>query len=354
MAIVDQKRSALPGALRDGASRTGCPRSATSTPTSTRSRPSSSGRGSGRWRAGSRRSREPRDFVEYEILDQSVIVRAHRRHASVRAFQNACRHRGVQARRGPRHVRERLHAARSTAGATASTARTPPSPQRTHVRRAQPACRTTSTSCRCGARRGAAARGSTSTTTRRRCASASSRRHDPRRVEGRVAAHRVVVRVPPPGELEARASRRSSSCTTWCETHPQLVIPDAVRRRATGTPFDPRAFIDADIQYLRTMSDGMAGMVPRQRRARRRGPARHRAARPTPTLAIGDVEPHAQRRRRALAPRRRATTSPTSTSSTTQGINLTVLPRASRTTSCCRCTAARRRTASARSGRRRR
>ncbi len=25
--------------------------------------------------------------------------------------------------------------------------------------------------------------------------------------------------------------------------------------------FDPRAFIDAEIHYLRTMSDGMAGMV---------------------------------------------------------------------------------------------
>src|SRR5690349_9669628 len=38
---------------------------------------------------------EPGDFVEYEILDQSVIVlRAD--DGSVRAFQNACRHRGVK------------------------------------------------------------------------------------------------------------------------------------------------------------------------------------------------------------------------------------------------------------------
>src|SRR4030095_14407088 len=38
---------------------------------------------------------EPFDFVEYEFLDQSiVIVRAE--DLGVRAFQNACRHRGVR------------------------------------------------------------------------------------------------------------------------------------------------------------------------------------------------------------------------------------------------------------------
>jgi phenylpropionate dioxygenase-like ring-hydroxylating dioxygenase large terminal subunit len=43
------------------------------------------------------------------------------------------------------------------------------------------------------------------------------------------------------------------------QTHPQLVIPTRFGRRE-GTPFDPQAFIDADIQYLRAMSDGMDGM----------------------------------------------------------------------------------------------
>jgi hypothetical protein len=44
------------------------------------------------------------------------------------------------------------------------------------------------------------------------------------------------------------------------ETHPQLRIAGRYAPR-TGTAFDPRAFVDADIHYLRTMSDGMAGMV---------------------------------------------------------------------------------------------
>ena len=38
---------------------------------------------------------QPRDFVEYEILDQSIVV-VRNDDLGVRAFQNACRHRGVR------------------------------------------------------------------------------------------------------------------------------------------------------------------------------------------------------------------------------------------------------------------
>jgi phenylpropionate dioxygenase-like ring-hydroxylating dioxygenase large terminal subunit len=44
------------------------------------------------------------------------------------------------------------------------------------------------------------------------------------------------------------------------QTHPQLVIPARFGLRE-GAPFDARAFIDGDIQYLRAMSEGMDGMV---------------------------------------------------------------------------------------------
>jgi hypothetical protein len=43
------------------------------------------------------------------------------------------------------------------------------------------------------------------------------------------------------------------------ETHPQLVIPDRFKPR-NGT-FNPKTFIDGELQYLHTMSEGMAGMV---------------------------------------------------------------------------------------------
>ena len=62
------------------------------------------------------------------------------------------------------------------------------------------------------------------------------------------------------------------------QTHPQLVIPTRFGLR-DGAPFDPRAFVDADIEYLRAMSDGMDGMVHADDVRRRREPARHRAAR---------------------------------------------------------------------------
>ena len=42
---------------------------------------------------------EPFDFVEYEILDQSVIV-MRTGDGDVRGFQNACRHRGVRVVQG--------------------------------------------------------------------------------------------------------------------------------------------------------------------------------------------------------------------------------------------------------------
>ena len=44
------------------------------------------------------------------------------------------------------------------------------------------------------------------------------------------------------------------------ETHPELVIPG---RFPPGDPgaFDPRAFVDAELRYLHVMSDGMDGMV---------------------------------------------------------------------------------------------
>lgn len=43
-------------------------------------------------------------------------------------------------------------------------------------------------------------------------------------------------------------------------THPQLVIA-GMRYGAQHGEFDPKRFVDAEIQYLHTMSEGMAGMV---------------------------------------------------------------------------------------------
>jgi len=45
------------------------------------------------------------------------------------------------------------------------------------------------------------------------------------------------------------------------QTHPQLDIPGMRYSLRPGAPFDPRAFIEAEIEYLRVLSDGMDGMV---------------------------------------------------------------------------------------------
>ena len=44
------------------------------------------------------------------------------------------------------------------------------------------------------------------------------------------------------------------------QTHPQLVIPGRYPPRDPSA-FDPQTFVESELHYLRTMSDGMAGMV---------------------------------------------------------------------------------------------
>ena len=131
---------------------------------------------------------------------------------------------------------------------------------RTDVLRAQPRTPTTSTSCRCSARRGAGARGSTSTPTRRRCAQCIEPYAtilDGWKVESLRPEWWYACRLPVNWKL---AQARSWSSTTSSRRTRSSASP-AGTRRATGATFDPRAFVDADIHYLRTMSDGMAGMV---------------------------------------------------------------------------------------------
>ena len=335
-----------PGALCDGGARTGSARSATTTRTSTSWRPSSSGPGSGRWRAGSRRSR-------------SRATSSSTRSSTSRSSSCAPRTRASAPSRTPAGTAaSRLVEGRGTceSGFTCPFHGWCYGPdgkntfvsQREVVLRAQPASRATSTSRRCGARCGAAAPGSTSTTTRRRCGECIepfATIMDAWKVESMRAEWWYACRLPVNWKLAEEAFMEQYHVI---ETHPQLRDPRAVpaaRRRA----FDPRTFVDAELHYLRTMSDGMAGMVHANDVAHRRGPARHRAAgrrRRSPmatwqrTLNDAVVSWHRDRG---------SATSPTSTSSRRTG-STSRWATASRTTSCCRCTAARPPTASARSG----
>ena len=202
---------------------------------------------------------EPGDFVEYEILDQSVVV-VRTDDGEVRAFQNACRHRGVQVVEGRGTCDERVHLP------VPRLVLRPRRHEHLRVRSGAPSPSTTcspatSTSCRCAARRGAAAPGSTSTTTPRRCAQCiepAATILDAWKVESLRAEWWYAV--PPPGELEARRGGVPWSSTT-CSRRTRSSASPARYPPRDGSAFDPRAFVDAELQYLRTMSEGMAGMV---------------------------------------------------------------------------------------------
>jgi phenylpropionate dioxygenase-like ring-hydroxylating dioxygenase large terminal subunit len=200
---------------------------------------------------------QPRDFVEYEILDQSVVV-VRTDDLGVAAFQNACRHRGVRVAQGR---------GTCTAGFTCPF----------HGWCYQPD-------------------GTNSAVTRRRTFSEHNMRADdldltPVRCEvwGGCVWINLDDDAPPlrqciePVATILDAWKVESLRTEWwyacrlpvnwklaeeafveqyhvLEAHPQLRIPDRIPPRDPAA-FDPRAFVEAELRYLHTMSEGMDGMV---------------------------------------------------------------------------------------------
>jgi phenylpropionate dioxygenase-like ring-hydroxylating dioxygenase large terminal subunit len=200
---------------------------------------------------------EPGDFVEYEILDQSVIV-LRTDDMEVRAFQNACRHRGVKVVEGR---------------GTAASGFTCPfhgwcyghDGKNTHV----PQRKTFAehnlqpddinlTPVRCETWGGCAwINLDDSTPPLRQCLEPAATILDGWKVESLRTEWWYACRIPVNWKLAEQAFQEQYHVV---QAHPQLVIP-GMRYGARGGAFDPRAFVDAELQYLRTMSEGMAGMV---------------------------------------------------------------------------------------------
>lgn len=201
---------------------------------------------------------DPGDFVEYEILDQSVIVvRAH--DGDVRAFQNACRHRGVRVVQGR---------------GTSDTGFTCPfhgwcyglDGTNTHV----PQRRTFAdhnlqpgdidlTPVQCETWGGCAWINLDDTApSLRQCIEPAATILDAWKVESLRTEWWYACRLPVNWKLAQQAFQEQYHVV---EAHPQLVIPGMRYSARPGEPFDPRVFVDAELQYLRTMSEGMAGMV---------------------------------------------------------------------------------------------
>jgi phenylpropionate dioxygenase-like ring-hydroxylating dioxygenase large terminal subunit len=197
------------------------------------------------------------DFVEYEILDQSVIV-LRTEDLGVRAFQNACRHRGVRvvSGRGTCETGFTCPFHGWCYGADGTNTFIPR--KKTFAEHNLDPDDIDLVPVRCEVWGGCAwINFDEGAPPLRDCLEPAATILDAWKVESLRVEWWYACRLPVNWKLAIEAFVESYHVV---ETHPQLVIPTRYGRRG-DTPFDARAFVDADIQYLRTMSEGMAGMV---------------------------------------------------------------------------------------------
>ena len=196
------------------------------------------------------------DFATYEILDQSVIV-ARGDDGEVRAFQNACRHRGVQLAEGP---------GRCESGFTC-----PfhgwcygPDGRNTFVSRSSTFSEHNLrpgdldlTPVRCETWGGCAwITFDDAAPPLRDSLEPFATTMDAWKLGSMRAEWWQAFRIPANWKLAEEAFMEQYHVI---ETHPQLRIPGRYPSR-NGT-FDPRTFVESELHYLHVMNEGMAGMV---------------------------------------------------------------------------------------------
>jgi phenylpropionate dioxygenase-like ring-hydroxylating dioxygenase large terminal subunit len=201
---------------------------------------------------------EADDFVEYEILDQSIIV-LRTDDLGARAFQNACRHRGVKVIEG----RGKLKKSGFTCpfhgwcygldGTNSFVSR--PTTFSEHNLRPQDI---NLTSVRCDIWGGCVwINLDNAAPPLRECIEPFATILDAWKVESMRAEWWHAFHLPVNWKLAEEAFLEQYHVI---ETHPELVLPGRFPPR-NPTAFDPRTFVDAELRYLHVMSDGMAGMV---------------------------------------------------------------------------------------------
>ncbi len=199
---------------------------------------------------------ETGDFAEYEILDQSVIVV--RTDQGVRAFQNACRHRGVRVAhgRGSRpggfvcsfhgwcYGTDGKNTRVTQSGAFSDHNLQPPDLDLTAVR--------------CEVWGGCAwINLDDDAPPLRACLEPMASVLDAWKVESLRAEWWYACRLPANWKLAEEAFVEQYHVL---QAHPQLRIPGRLPTR-NPADFDPRTFVEGELHYLRTMNEGMAGMV---------------------------------------------------------------------------------------------
>ncbi len=198
----------------------------------------------------------PHDVVEYEILDQSVIV-TRTEDMGVQAFENACRHRGVKLVDGRATCKRGFvcpfHGWRySNDGTNVKVTQSKTfaahnlEPDDIDLR-----------PVRCEIWGGCAwINFDPDAPPLRQALEPIASTLDAWQVESMRAEWWTSIRLPVNWKLAQEAFVEQYHVV---ETHPQLVIPGRFPSR--DGEFDPRRFVEAELHYLRTMNEGMAGMV---------------------------------------------------------------------------------------------
>jgi phenylpropionate dioxygenase-like ring-hydroxylating dioxygenase large terminal subunit len=203
---------------------------------------------------------QPHDVVEYEFLDQSVMV-LRTEDMGVRAFQNSCRHRGVKL------VQDRGTCAEGfrcpfhgwcygTDGANTGI----PRRKSFAAHNVEPGD-VDLVPVRCETWGGCAwINFDADAPPVRECMEPAATVLDAWNIEAMRTEAWFAARLPVNWKLAIEAFVEMYHVVV---THPQLDIAGMRYSIRPGDPFDPVAFIDAEIEYLRAMSDGMEGMVHR-------------------------------------------------------------------------------------------
>src|SRR3954449_4592403 len=197
------------------------------------------------------------DFVEYEILDQSVVV-VRGDDLEVRAFHNTCRHRGVRLVEGRGTCASGFTcpfhgwcygADGANTFVTRSTTFSEHNLQPGDIDLVPVQCETWG-GC-------AWINFDLDAPPLRQCIEPFATVMDAWKLASMRAEWWYAFRLPVNWKLAEEAFMEQYHVL---ESHPQLRIPGRLPPRGDKA-FDPRTFVDSELHYLRTMSEGMAGMV---------------------------------------------------------------------------------------------
>jgi nitrite reductase/ring-hydroxylating ferredoxin subunit len=210
------------------------------------------------WQMASRLEQipNPGDYAEYTVLDQSVIV-VRGEDGEVRAFQNACRHRGVQLVEGTGHADGGFTCPFHGWCYGLDGGNTFVSRRSTFSERNLRVGEIDLVPVRCETWGGCAwINLDDAAPPLRDCIEPFATVMEGWQLDTMRAEWWCAFRLPVNWKLAEEAFMEQYHVL---ETHPQLRIPG--RYPAKDGSFDPKVFIESELHYLRVMSEGMSGMV---------------------------------------------------------------------------------------------